>query len=157
MSWLESISRGVIWVGSSEKVTPSQIEWDKPKKSHTKSNSMEQRPIGNGIMESRVDSNEYSRTFFESWVIWIEILEIHLGDVCRFESNSRTPFRVVSWFKSILESHCESWIESESKLSDNELNRIEKMSRTHVLDWEVYRKIPYDVDLGVIDDVTGQV
>ena len=50
-------------------------------------------------------------------VIWV---------MSRYESNSRQPFRVVSWFESIIESHCESWVESESKFSETELNRIEK-------------------------------
>ena len=43
-----------------------------------------------------------------------------------FDLNSRKPFRVMSWFESILKSHCDSRVESESKLSETELNRIKK-------------------------------
>ena len=60
-------------------------------------------------------------SWFESkfWkVIWV---------LSRFESNSRKPFWVMSWFESIFESHCESWVEAESKLCETELNQIGKI------------------------------
>ena len=102
---------------------PNQIEWDKPQKSHTKSNPIGHRPSQNGIIESWIESNQYSRKFFEprvklnqnsgkffelSWFkskLWKAFWVMSRYEskfwkaiwvVSRFESNFRKPFRVVS-------------------------------------------------------------
>ena len=109
MSWFESIFQKVflscesIWIKTLESLLSRDLIWIK-------------------TLES----------FLGHESIWIEILET-IWVMSRFESNSRKLFCVVSWFESILDSHCDSWVESESKLSETELNRIrKKLSRTHV-------------------------
>ena len=89
MSWFQSITYSVRRKpGGSrkpKKVTPNQIEWNKPKKGHIKSTPMGQRPNHNRIIESWADSNQYSRFVLV---------------VSRFESKFWKAFRFVSWFES---------------------------------------------------------
>ena len=89
---------------SPQKGHRSQIEWDKPKKGHTKSNPMWRGPNHNGIIESWVDSNQYYWKCLSSESIWIEILESHLSRESIWIKFQK-EFRVMSWFESILESH----------------------------------------------------
>ena len=79
------------------------------------------------LFESWIDLNGISGIPFASWVDLNRISVLAIWVMSQFESNSRKPLRVMSWFESILENHCESWVESESKLSETDLNRIEKI------------------------------
>ena len=71
-------------------------------------------------------------SFLSHEAIWNEILESHLSqesiwinELNLFESENHFE----SWvdLNQFLKAICESWVESESKLSENVLNRIEKM------------------------------
>ena len=157
MSWFESISREDIWAENPQKDhTRSNRMGQAQKRSYeVESNWTEaQSQWYNWVMswfesifqkgfESWAVSRLESKFWKAFWVVnWFELklwkafwvvsrFESNLWKAIwvrsRFESNSRKLFRVVSWFESILESQCEKWVESESKLSETELNWIEQI------------------------------
>ena len=143
MSWIDSTLRDTVWVLSwFESISWKTFETKAPKRSHQmklngaspknhiKPNPMGHRPNHNGIIESLVDSNQYSRKFLSResiwikimesllsreliWIktlesflsresIWIEALESHLGRESIWIEFQK-PFWDMSWSESILE------------------------------------------------------
>ena len=138
MSWLESIFWEDIWVESPKKVTPSEIEWDKPKKGHTKSNLTGQRPSHNGIIEPWVHSNHYSRILFESQVnmnqnygkpfeSWVD-LDDSRGNVLSHESI---------WIETMESRFSQEsiWIKFQETISSRELIWINSWKPLWVMSW----------------------
>ena len=98
MSWFESIFRKVFWVVS-----------------HYESKLWKALWVASWFESKRWKAFWVVRRFESKF--WKAVCAMS-----RFDSNSIKPFRVMSWFESILESHCESRVESEPKLSETELS-----------------------------------